>query len=316
MPKREWKRENVWLRECLMAPTGGGKTLGALATAANLFDGSLAITLLDTEYERGKLYADAVALASYRVLEDNFSPEAYIAEIDEIEAEFPGGVLIIDSVSHEWNGSRGVLEIVDSKGGGNWKEGTPRHNGFVDRLMRLQMHLIVCCRSKMKWDYSTGSDGKRKQEKLGIGPEQRDNFLYNFDVVGDIDASTHLTTFTNRCRPLVDRTFNLVPDLDDLKAPNEVAGIITTWLSEGDAPEPVQVADPGDVDELVGLLIAEGITLDKVEKGFERYRRENRGELHPDLIATKLEEARARAAAASEGGTEGSTQQAEEAAKA
>lgn len=300
MPKREWKRENVWLRMCLMAPTGGGKTLAALAIATNLFDGRLPIVAIDTEYERMKLYADSVGLAEYRVLEGDYSPEAYIAEIDQVEAEHRGGVLIIDSVSHEWNGSRGVLEIVDKGSGGNWKEGTPRHNKFVDRLMQVQMHLIVCCRSKMKYEYTTNEAGKRKQEKLGIGPEQRDNFLYNFDVVADIDAGTHLATFTNRCRPLVDKTFNLVPDVDDLRAENQVATILTSWLSEGEPPtppEPPPAADDADVEALRELLRAEGLADDVIEQGFALGRRANRGALHPDWVAEKTQAAKLRAAA-------------------
>lgn len=287
MAKREWKRENVWLRMLLMAPTGGGKTLAALAVAATLFDGNLPIVAIDTEYERMKLYADMVGIADYRVIEDDFSPESYIAEIDEVEREFPGAILLIDSVTHEWSGTNGVLSIVDGKGGGNWKEGTPRHNKFVDRLMKVQMHLIVCCRSKMKYEYSTNDQGKRKQEKIGIGPEQRDNFLYNFDVVGDIDADTHLTTFTNRCRPLVDKTFNLVPDLDDLRAPNQVAVTITDWLSEGEPPVAPDAAAEEDVENLRGLLIEDGLDAETIERGFASAKRANRGVLPPEWVAEK-----------------------------
>lgn len=299
MPEAEWKRENILLRMCLMSPTGGGKTLGALAVASTLFGGKLDIVFLDTEYGRGKLYADLATITSYRTLEDDFSPQRYIAEMDEIEAKYHGGLLLLDSATHEWNGSRGVLEIVDKGAGGNWKEATPAHNKFIDRMMRLQMHLIVCCRSKMKYEYSTDERGKRRQEKIGIGPEQRDNFLYNFDVVGDIDSQTHLVTFTNRCRPLVDKTFTLVPDLDDLTAPNPVAEILTGWLSEGEPPKPPDAASDDDVLELVGLLTDEG-KADQIDSVFEKIKIQNRGVLPVEWVAEKIEAAKVRAEARKE----------------
>ena len=52
MPRREWKRENIWLRMLVSGPTGSGKSLGALAIASTIFDGVLPVCAIDTEHER------------------------------------------------------------------------------------------------------------------------------------------------------------------------------------------------------------------------------------------------------------------------
>lgn len=289
MPKREWKRENVWLRMLVASPTGGGKTMGALAVASTLFDGVLPVVGIDTEHERMKLYADLVGIADYRVIEKDFAPATFIREIDEAEAEFPGGVLVIDSVTHEWSGRGGVLEIVDKGKGGNWKEGTPEHNKFTERIMACQMHVICCVRSKMKYDWSPKENGKIDIRRLGVGPEQRDNFPYDYDIEADIDLESHLATFTKarNCRALAGKTMSLVPDLDDLRAPNAVADMLSSWLSEGEAPKPPEKADPAAITKLRALLNEDGISDELVDRGFAVARRENRGELHPDYVAEK-----------------------------
>lgn len=302
MPKRDWKRENIWLRMLLMGPTGSGKTLAALALAATLFEGKLPIVGIDTEHERMKLYADLLKLDDYRVIEGEYSPETYITELDEVEREFHGGICLIDSATHEWNGKGGVLEIVDKGAGGNWKEGTPRHTKFLERIASMQMHTIVCVRAKMKYDYSQQEvDGRKRLviSKLGIGPEQRDNFPYEFDVVADIDVDTHTAHFSNRCRPLVGKTMNLVPDPDNLRMPNPVAEILTSWLSEGDPPEPPNAASDDDVLELVGLLTDEG-KADQIDSVFEKIKIQNRGVLPVEWVAEKIEAAKVRAEARKE----------------
>src|SRR5262249_25716770 len=190
-----------------------------------------------------------------------------------------------DSVTPEWSNTGGILEIVDKGAGGNWKEGTPRHNKFVERIASLQMHVIVCCRAKMKWEYSVDEKGKRQQVLLGIWPEQRDSFLYTFDILGDIDRETHICPFGNRCRPLVDQSFNLVPDLDNLQAPNPVSEIVTKWLSEGEPPVAPEEASDEDVDTLVKLLKEDGVKPERIEENFEKVKRVSRGVLPPEYVA-------------------------------
>ena len=69
------------------------------------------IAIIDTENSSANLYAH---LGSYNVLSfDNpYSPERYIEAIRACEnADIK--VVIIDSVSHEWMGAGGCLEIHD-----------------------------------------------------------------------------------------------------------------------------------------------------------------------------------------------------------
>ena len=65
-------------------------------------------------------------------------------------------ILIIDSMTHEWNGKGGCLEEVEriakARYRGNswsaWNEMTPRHRQFVDAMLTSKLHIIATMRSK------------------------------------------------------------------------------------------------------------------------------------------------------------------------
>lgn len=287
--KSDFKRENVWLRMILLGPTGAGKSVAALEVSTKLFGGSLDVGFADTEHGRGKLYADRYRVKSYGQIEDDFSPEEYVKAVQSLYSD-GCGVIVLDSISHEWIGNNGVLQQADRFG--EWKNVRPKHNSFVEALLSVPAHLIVTCRAKMKYEVSEEDvNGRTRQviKKLGLGPVQSDDILYEFDVVGMVDASTHDVTFSNRCDPLVDTTRSLLPG-------DEVAGILTTWLSEGEPPVAPEEANPADIDELENLLLAEGLAAEVIEKGFAVGRQKNRGVLHPEWVAEKLAAARERAA--------------------
>jgi hypothetical protein len=120
-------------------------------------------------------------------------------------------VQILDSVTHEWNGKNGVLAQADKFG--EWKTVRPKHNSFVERILSSQAHVIVCIRAKMKYAVSEEEDTRPNRsgtrqviEKVGLGPVQDEQLLYEFDVVADVDVKTHEATFSNRCDPLVGQT--------------------------------------------------------------------------------------------------------------
>ena len=88
--------------------SGSGKTTGALLIAKGI-GGKIAV--IDTERGSASLYAD---LCDFDVVElgPPYTPENYINIIHE--AERAGyTTLVVDSITHEWNGQGGILEIVE-----------------------------------------------------------------------------------------------------------------------------------------------------------------------------------------------------------
>lgn len=189
------ERKQAKLRLALSGPSGSGKTTGALLIAKGL-GGRVAV--LDTERGSASLYAD---ICDFDVVElgPPYAPERYIEIIQD--AERAGyATLILDSITHEWNGSGGILEIVDNvtraKFKGNsyaaWSEGTPRHQKFIDAMLASPMHIIVTMRSKTVYVETEKGNGKKTIEKLGAAPQQRDGLEYEFTAVLDLSVDKNL----------------------------------------------------------------------------------------------------------------------------
>jgi hypothetical protein len=55
-------------------------------------------------------------------------------------------VIIIDSISHEWDGAGGILDIHSNMMGNsftNWSRVTPMHNAFVNKILQSPCHVIA-----------------------------------------------------------------------------------------------------------------------------------------------------------------------------
>ncbi|MEX9297327.1 ATP-binding protein [Providencia alcalifaciens] len=187
-------RKKAKLRLALTGPSGSGKTYGALEIAKGL-GGKTAV--IDTEKGSASLYSDRF---NFDVLELDppFTPERFIEAIGAAqEAGYDN--LIIDSITHEWSGSGGCLELLDglakAKYRGNtwsaWSEITPRHNAFLDAILRSDLHIIATMRSKTETAQVDKGNGKKGVDKLGMKSEQRDGVEYEFTTVLDLNHETH-----------------------------------------------------------------------------------------------------------------------------
>lgn len=177
----EARREGAKIVLGLAGTSGGGKTYTALQIGYGLAKrNGKKLGFLDTENRRGRLYADILP-ERFLIgdLTPPFSPQRYI---DAIRAFEQAGVevLIIDSATHEWEGTGGCEEIATD---GNpkvprWNKAKAEHKKFMNVLLQSSMHVIVCLRAREKVKMSKDADGKTLIDPLGIQPIQEKNFMF------------------------------------------------------------------------------------------------------------------------------------------
>lgn len=227
-------RKQAKLRLALTGPSGAGKTYSALLLAQGL-GGKIAV--IDTENGSASLYCH---LADFDVLDLTapYSPERYIKAIADAEAA-GYTTLIIDSITHEWSGTGGMLQINEqlaaSRFRGNtwsaWSESNPRHNKFVDAMTQSKMHIIATMRSKTETAQEKDGNGKPKILQLGMKAEQREGMTYEFTTVLDIVHSGHYATATK------DRT-EIFSGTDPRPITIETGRMLLEWLNTGAEPPP------------------------------------------------------------------------------
>lgn len=192
------KRENVYTKVALMAPSGGGKTYSSLRLATGMAEeiyketGKEAkILLANTEQKRGYYYANEF---DYDIvdIEAPHNPEKYV-ELIEFAVSEGYAILIIDSTSHEWEGKGGCLELQQQAGGTYqaWGRITPRHQKFINAIADSPIHIIATMRGKDQYEMEKDEKGKTSVKKLGLGAKQRDGFEYEFTCTFMLDQKTN-----------------------------------------------------------------------------------------------------------------------------
>jgi hypothetical protein len=235
-------RKKSKLRLGITSPSGGGKTYGALLLAKGLGG---RIALVDTENGSASLYSGMPNMPDFDVLELTapYSPERFIEAIHAAEsADYD--IVIIDSLTHEWSGVGGCLELVDqvakSRYKGNtwsaWNEVTPRHRALLDAILQSPCDIIATMRSKTETAQNEGPNGRKQVVKLGMKAEQREGAEYEFTVVLDLVHDGHYATATK------DRTGLF---RGDPKPITEATGtLLRDWLNSGEAVPEQPRSDP------------------------------------------------------------------------
>uniref|UniRef100_A0A6M3M0Y2 Putative ATPase domain containing protein n=1 Tax=viral metagenome TaxID=1070528 RepID=A0A6M3M0Y2_9ZZZZ len=223
-------RKQVKARVAIAGPAGAGKTYTALI-AATVLGGRIA--LIDTERQSARLYAD---MFEFDVLElDTFAPALYEEAIRVAEAAGYNTV-IIDSLSHAWEGEGGALDqkgrLEDQRGYNSWtawRKITPVHNALVDTMLRCNMHLIATLRSKMEYEQVT-ENGKTTVQKIGMAPIQRQGMEYEFTLFCDMDVNHSISISKTRSKIMTDAAAHL-PGATFWQP-------FVQWLDSGTAYEP------------------------------------------------------------------------------
>ena len=161
--------------------SGDGKTYTALLIARGMVSNPNEIGFLDTENKRGSLYANILD-GQFMIgdLYPPFSPSRYAKAIQEFQ-DAGVKVLVIDSVTHEWEGSGGCDDIANApKADGsarkvaNWIEAKREHKKFMNVLLQSNMDVICCIRAREKTDFKDPT----KPISLGMQPICEKNFMF------------------------------------------------------------------------------------------------------------------------------------------
>ena len=176
--------------------SGSGKTYTALKIARGMVSNASKIGFLDTENKRGSLYADILD-APFLIgdLHPPFSPKRYSDAIKEFQ-EAGVEVLVIDSVTHEWEGDGGCDDIANmplqqGKKIANWIGAKREHKAFMNTLLQCNMNIICCIRAREKTDFKNPA----KPVSLGIQPICEKNFMFEMTASFLIEDEGKKQTF-------------------------------------------------------------------------------------------------------------------------
>jgi len=132
------KREQIWLKILLGGSSGAGKTYSALRLATGIAKRSKGkIAAIDTENGRIRYYANEFEYDDMQ-LESPYTPEKFIEAIeDAVDNEY--NILIIDSISHEWECCLEIHSRMPGNSYTNWSKITPRHDRFMEKVLQFNL---------------------------------------------------------------------------------------------------------------------------------------------------------------------------------
>jgi hypothetical protein len=208
------------------------------------------VCAIDTENGRIKYYAPQDEnnvdptkefLFDVAELEDPYEPEKYIQVIDAaVDAGYD--VLIIDSISHEWNYCVETHDKMPGNSYTNWAKITPRHDKFMEKVLQAPIHIIATVRGKDEYVLEE-KNGKQTPKKVGLGYKQRDGVEYNYTATFNIAQDTHIAEVTKDNTHLFEGRYEVLTEKDGIA--------LYEWANSGEAPKPkpVPITKPEKKDD-------------------------------------------------------------------
>jgi hypothetical protein len=185
--------------------SGSGKTYSSLLLAAGLAGPNGRVGFLDTENGRGSMYADSPGIKAalpngYEIadMREPFAPSRYTDAIQDFVAAGVN-VLVIDSMTHEWEGYGGCADIAEKgrqRGMDDWATAKREHKRFMNRMLASSIDIICCLRAREMIEIKKAG-GKTEVVQLGVQPVCEKNFMYEMTLSMMIEAGTH--------RPLIQK---------------------------------------------------------------------------------------------------------------
>lgn len=258
MEFRKATRKKAKIRLGLSAVSGGGKTYSAILIAKGLTGDLSKVAIIDTENGSADLYEN---LGDYNVLPITapFTPEKYIEAIKLCESKGME-VIIIDSITHEWDGKGGCLEIAETIAQASasknsytaWGKVTPRHQAFIDAMLQSKAHIITTVRRKQDYEMSKDGNGKTKVEKAGLKEVTREGWEYELTLNLQLDTAHQAIASKDRTGLFMGKP-EFIPS-------EETGKLILDWCENG---VDVETLINDAIDKLINCNSIDDLTLFK-----------------------------------------------------
>lgn len=250
------KREQVRIKISIAGPAGSGKTMSSLLMAYGLIKAEHPewsdeeiwdhIVVADSENSSASLYVGTqvgpTRIGAYNVIDltPPFTAQTYMDAIHMAE-EHNMSVIIVDSLSHVWQGEGGLLEeqgkiaARTNNSYTSWRTISPQYTKLVDTILQSPCHVITAVRAKMDYQQVKGDNGKTQVKAVGMGMVLRDGYEYEVTVALMLDAD-HVASATKDRTGLFDgQYFTITADTGKK---------LYQWLSSGAVPTPKSVEVP------------------------------------------------------------------------
>ncbi len=237
------------IKMSIQGPSGSGKTFSALKIATALIartDPGKQIAFVDTE-KSADMYAPPFV---FEIDSDfgegpklSYHPDRLIEKLENARKAGIFGAVVVDSLTHIWDGQGGFLSMHADVGAqqkargkqedtwGNWKLIDPAYDAMWTYIRNYPLHLILCLRAEEK----TEKNAAGKIEKVGLQAIFRKKWEFEVDIqFAIVDEGSVMIPWKHRLgSALADKTFK--------KPGDNVAEAIVDWLSTGapeEAPKP------------------------------------------------------------------------------
>lgn len=257
------ERKAVKIKLAITGPSGAGKTMGSLLLAKGLANGGK-VLVIDTEDGSSNLYADHRLVGmDFDVIEID-APYTVNKYLEALQAGQEAGyeVIVIDSLSHAWEGEGGLLDKksgLDSRGGNsytNWAGITKEHNLFKARIVHSPCHVVVTMRSKQDYIMEANEKGKQMPKKVGLAPVQRDGMEYEFTTVFDVGMDHQFCVSKDRTA-LFDGRIEKITEKTGVE--------IRNWLSTGKEIKEEIIKNKHDLANTLATIHADDDKLSAIE---------------------------------------------------
>lgn len=195
---KDAERRDIKIKMGVSSLSGAGKTLGSLLIMKGLLSKIEDLGFIQTENGRAQLYLDRIGKFKILEITPPFSPSKFIEAIEEAEKIGLKG-LIIDSLSDQWAGLGGLLDVhqditeTTKNSFSAWKKANPLHEAVYTKILSSSLHIIGTF--KKKADYVMENvNGKQAPKKVGLADVARENTEYRWMLQFDIDRDTHKAT--------------------------------------------------------------------------------------------------------------------------